>query len=149
MNYSKLFFYFTACLIFFNSCASVQTLNRPKINKNPFQEAESFYYYSLGYLNELENEIDRALEYYNLSTKYSYTPGSIYKEMAYIYGLKGDNAEAINMIEKGLKEDPYNPEILLIAARMRMENEKHEDAKKLLERIIETDPLYADAYFYL
>lgn len=54
------------------------------------------------------------------------------------------------MIEKGLKEDPYNPEILLIAARnMRMENEKHEDAKKLLERIIEMNPLYADAYFTL
>ena len=136
----------------FSGCAENRALlpaNRPQVDINPYQEAVSYLYYSMAYLSELNSDLDVALEYLAQSEKYSYEPGAVLKEMAYVYSIKGDPDKAAEMVEKGLKEDPYNVDILAMAGRLRVEKEKYAEAKELFERAINIDPLCADCYFYL
>ncbi|MBN2753912.1 MAG: tetratricopeptide repeat protein [Candidatus Goldbacteria bacterium] len=126
-----------------------QPVERPAVNKNPFQESISFLYYSMGYLAELSNQLNFAEEYYSTSAKYSYEPGSIFMNLAYVQSLKGEPSKSKATVEEALIKDPYNPQVLIASAKFKLEEEDVKTAKLLLERAIEIDPMEADGYFYL
>lgn len=133
-------------------CAGAQKkmdVERPPVNKNPFQESVSFLYYSMGYLAELNNQLNFAEEYYQTSAKYSYEPGTIFMDLAYVQSLKGEQSKSKITVEEALEKDPYNAQVLIAAAKARIENEEIKSAKPLLERAVAIDPMAAEAYFYL
>ena len=144
--------FFIAASLFAAGCAGAQkkiSTERPPVNKNPFQESVSFLYYSMGYLAELSNQLAFAEEYYQTSAKYSYEPGTIFMDLAYVQSLKGEQSKSKVTVEEALEKDPYNADVLIAAAKVRIENDDVKSAKPLLERAIAIDPMAAEAYFYL
>jgi tetratricopeptide (TPR) repeat protein len=103
----------------------------------------------MGYLAELNNQLSFAEEYYTTSAKYSYEPGSIFMNLAYVQSLKGEQSKSKATVEEAYLKDPYNPQVLIAAARVKLDEEDVKSAKPMLERAIEIDPMAADGYFYL
>jgi len=139
-------------LLFFQGCAttgeSFLKKQRPTIKKNPYQEAVSLLYYSMGYLAGLSGNYDTAEENLMISSKYAYEPGTIYLDLADIRQKKGTPELAKETINEGVEKDPWHPGLLVSAARNMIEKEEFNKALQALTRAIELNPALEEAYFY-
>ncbi len=150
----KIYFFLSIFILLFFGCATTGgkeklfVKQRPLINKNPYQEAVSLLYFSMGYLASLSGNYDAAEENFLISSKYAYEPGTIYLELADIRNKKGTPELAKETINEGVEKDPWHPDLLVMAARNMMEKEDYKNALLALNRAIELDPTLDEAYFY-
>lgn len=93
---------------------------------------------------------DKAIEYYKEAAKYKYNGAKTYSLISDSYLLKQtkqDSAQALQVLEDGLKEYPKNGSLLVLIINYYINANKVDEAMKYLNVAIEQDPKNATYYF--
>jgi spermidine synthase len=103
---------------------------------------------SLGFLDAKQADFDRAKELYEKAIQLDpYLVTEAYSQLATLYVMKGRNADAVDLLKKGILAQPspryFENRLLLSYIYSTMGDKK--GARKVLNEILKIDPLHAEA----
>ncbi|MCF8068438.1 MAG: tetratricopeptide repeat protein [Desulfobacterales bacterium] len=118
-------------------------------SENSELPGNSYYYYSLSQMNEINGDLPRAVHY--LLKAIDIDPYELYlqKELAILYLNQRDTSSALAVVEKMLELEPDNVETLVIYGKIKQTLKDDDAAKKAYEKALLLDPAQRDVYIFL
>lgn len=123
---------------------------------NISSKAEAYFRYALAHLFEINDNIEEALKNYQLALKADPESAHIKVSIANVYLDKGQDKEAINLLEEILQKDPQNQEALSGLGTIFFNYASSKNDKKAAEKAInyfeylkKINPQFASTYIHL
>ncbi len=109
--------------------------------------AAAAYHFMLGYQAELAQDMDRAIQEYQVALKADPTSQSVKARLASLYFSLGDMPNALHYADQAAEGPSQDGQLLTQMAGILASAGQGERAVTLLDRVIETDPTSGDPYF--
>lgn len=98
---------------------------------------------------ENDSNYVQAAEYYKKAADLGYKPGSIYRATAMAYIKAGQNDKAIEFLKHAIAKSPKDKHLYFALGTIAMEMNDDQTVLENLNKAVEIDPNYADAYYNL
>ncbi len=112
-----------------------------------FDLSDSLATYNAALCAELSNKPAQAKEYYLKLIKINYHQPIIYSSLSSIYRNDKDTTKALEIIKKGRKIFPSNTDLIIAETNLYLASGKTQQAKDLLEILIQKDPTNQALYY--
>lgn len=110
-------------------------------------DTTSIYY--AGIAAENDTNWVQAAEYYKKAADYNYKPDVIYRSTAMAYIKAGQNEKAFDFLKQAIAKSPKDKHLYFALGTIAMEMNDDKTVLENLNKAVEIDPKYADAYYNL
>ena len=112
-------------------------------------KVDTIYIYYQGLSSELDSNWVQAAEYYKRCADMGYKPNEIYRSTAMAYIKAGQNDKAVEFLKQAIAKSPKDKHLYFALGTIAMEMNDDKTVLENLNKAVEIDPNYGDAYYNL
>lgn len=116
---------------------------------NVINQIDTMSIYYAGIAAENDTNWVQAAEYYKKAADYNYKPDVIYRSTAMAYIKAGQNEKAFDFLKQAIAKSPKDKHLYFALGTIAMEMNDDKTVLENLNKAVEIDPKYADAYYNL
>ncbi len=105
--------------------------------------------YYAGIASENDSNYVQAAEYYKKAADANYKPNEIYRATAMAYIKAGQNDKAVDFLKHAIAKSPKDKHLYFALGTIAMEMNDDQTVLENLNKAVQIDPNYADAYYNL
>ncbi len=110
-------------------------------------KVDTVYYYYQGLSAESDTNWVKAAEYYKKCAEMGYQPETTYRATAMAYIKAGENEKAVEFLKHAITKSPKDKHLYFALGTIAMDMKDDQMVLDNLNKAVEIDPNYADAYY--